>query len=86
MPIQYDVPPDWDAIPDPPASSAYQRRPRPESRHPAWDERDRVELDTLRANRDHYQQIAIQLKTQLDAAHKQLAQCTCNQAGKRRRV
>jgi len=81
MPIDRDVPLDWDALPDPvptppPARLAWEPHASPE----ALTAQERIELDTLRSTRDHYQQVAVRLKTDLDVALKRLKDCTCNQS------
>ena len=84
MPIDRDVPLDWDALPDPtppppPARLAWAPHASPE----ALTAQERIELDTLRYNRDHYQRLAVRLKTDLDAALKRLDTCTCQRLKKR---
>jgi hypothetical protein len=80
MPIQRDVPIEWDALPDPEPPPAPSRAPRPSATVIALSEADRIELDTLRYNRDHYKTLALRLKTQLDGAEKKLAMCKCQSA------
>ena len=78
MPIDRDVPLDWDALPDPVPTPPPARLARdPHASPEALTAQERIELDTLRYNRDHYQRIAVRLKTDLDAALKRLSACTC---------
>jgi len=78
MPIDRDVPLDWDALPDtvPPPPPA-RLSPPPHVSPVALNAQERIELDTLRYNRDHFNTIALKLKADLDDALKRLAACTC---------
>lgn len=86
MPIDRDVPLDWDALPDPvPAPPPARLAWSPHASPDALTAQERIELDTLRYNRDHYKQVAATLKTQLDEARARLASCTCTQPRRRQK-
>jgi hypothetical protein len=78
MPIDRDVPLDWDALPDPVPTPPPARPSHPPHVSPvALNAQERIELDTLRYNRDHFGTVALKLKADLDDALTRLAACTC---------